>query len=449
MTKIQTFTFESGSTITSAWDKLKDHRRKLAAAKPSARNAYDDDALLLVLIRALPTEYKVTFDTLNAQRSLAVDERLQTLEAKHADIQEEEHAHPAFRVKKHDSKYVPPQRCGRQDSESSSGNTTSDYTCHLCGEKHFLRNCPHLKFARKAVRERIRDKSNHRSSSRPSESNAVVKSSDKKVHFHRSLSPSPSHKKSNLKSKAFTAETEASDSSTDSGDDDEEETVFLSKESISKALPSAWPADTGASSHMSDQRELFRELKSIPRRPIRVGGGVIYSWEKGNTNLMCEDGSSMLLSDILYVPGLGVNLLSARRVCQAGLKARFDDTHMYFKLGRKKVIEATMNEGLYIVTHVAKGFEETALTSNDIMQDTIENTPTSKKPRKEQPELTEGQKEVSEHKAFSLALIHFDIAGPFPVSLRGNKYFLLIVDSWSRMNWTLPLKHKRRFALHD
>jgi hypothetical protein len=32
----------------------------------------------------------------------------------------------------------------------------------------------------------------------------------------------------------------------------------------------------------------------------------------------------MLLSDVLYVPGLRVNLLSARRVCQAGLKARFD-----------------------------------------------------------------------------------------------------------------------------
>jgi nucleoid-associated protein YejK len=147
MTKIQTFTFESASTITSTWDKLKDHCRKLTAAKPSARNAYNDDALLLVLIRALPTEYKVTINTLNAQYSLTVDERLQILEAKHADLQEEEHAHPAFRVKKHTSKYVPPQHCSYQDSESSSGNTMSDYTCHLCSEKHFLHNCPHLRFA--------------------------------------------------------------------------------------------------------------------------------------------------------------------------------------------------------------------------------------------------------------------------------------------------------------
>src|SRR4029077_1310528 len=100
-------------------------------AKPSAGNAYDDDALLLVLIRALPTEYKVTIDTLNAQRSLTVDERLQTLEAKYADIQEEEHAHPTFRVKKHDGKYVLPQHRARQDSASSSDNAKR-FECHLC-----------------------------------------------------------------------------------------------------------------------------------------------------------------------------------------------------------------------------------------------------------------------------------------------------------------------------
>jgi hypothetical protein len=58
---------------------------------------------------------------------------------------------------------------------------------------------------------------------------------------------------------------------------------------------------------------------------------------------------------------------------------------MHFKLGRKKVIEATMNKGLYIVTHVAKGFEETAFILTN-MQDTTENTLTSAKEK--QSELT-------------------------------------------------------------
>ena len=89
-------------------------------------------------------------------------------------------------------------------------------------------------------------------------------------------------------------------------------------------------------------------------------------------------------------------MLSARRICQAGLKAKFNHNYMYFKQGKKKVIEATMKEGLYIVTHVAKGFEETGFISTDLdMRDTEENAPlTLQKQRHVKTELTKDQKEI-------------------------------------------------------
>jgi len=59
------FTFKLGSIITSAWDKLKNYYYKLATTKLSARNIYNNNTLLLVLIRALLIEYKVTINTLN------------------------------------------------------------------------------------------------------------------------------------------------------------------------------------------------------------------------------------------------------------------------------------------------------------------------------------------------------------------------------------------------
>src|SRR5438045_5250702 len=71
---------------------------------------------------------------------------------------------------------------------------------------------------------------------------------------------------------------------------------------------------------MCDQPNLFRQLIPIKRRMVKVGGGVLYANHKGTANLVCQDGSSMLLADCLYVPDLGVNLLSARRLCEAGLK---------------------------------------------------------------------------------------------------------------------------------
>jgi hypothetical protein len=542
MNKIQKFEFDADSTIIESWDKLKDYRRKLAAADAKTKEAFSDSALLLVLIQALPPAYEVTIDTLNAQSSLSTEERLKHLEQKELRLRDtEEHAHPAFRAKKSD-KYMPPHRREssgrgrkrRDSSSSSSGNTTSDYVCYLCNDKHFLRHCPYIKIAQKAVREKIKiDKAHDKSSSRHRDRSSR-KTDEKKVHFHQTPSPSPSRKpalkKSKGKASGYSAQTTTDEYSTHSDTDSDVEAsehVLLSREEICKVTPSTWPADTGASSHMSDQRNLFRELIPIPRRTIRVGGGVLYAREKGTAVLMCKDGSSMLLADTLFVPNLGVNLLSGRRMCQAGLKGSIREDKLYFKLGKKRIVHATMQQGLYIVTHVANGYEETAFpatllpsttlkpapvlvsqitpSKSDSLKDvettymtnmtTTEVAPARNMKRSRRP-LTEKEKQryllwhrrlnhlgpdkirnlhkvttlkepirvptdleicavcaiakmtnsipktLSEHEEFLLALIQFDIAGPFPMSLRGFKYFMLVIDSWSRKNWILLLKHK-------
>ena len=54
---------------------------------------------------------------------------------------------------------------------------------------------------------------------------------------------------------------------------------------------------------------------------------------------ICEDGSRGLLRDVLYVPGLGINLLSIRKICNTGLKGKLDSTRIYFKKDRKKAIK--------------------------------------------------------------------------------------------------------------
>jgi hypothetical protein len=51
-------------------------------------------------------------------------------------------------------------------------------------------------------------------------------------------------------------------------------------------------------------------------------------------------------------------------------------------------------------------------------------------------------KQLSTHKSKRLELIYLDIAGPFPQSIRGNRYFILTIDSYTRVNWIIPLKHK-------
>ncbi|KAI1001824.1 hypothetical protein K3495_g6378 [Podosphaera aphanis] len=51
-------------------------------------------------------------------------------------------------------------------------------------------------------------------------------------------------------------------------------------------------------------------------------------------------------------------------------------------------------------------------------------------------------KTLSPWKENRLGLVQLDIAGPFPTSLRGNKYFMLIIDNATRRNWVICLPTK-------
>ena len=43
-----------------------------------------------------------------------------------------------------------------------------------------------------------------------------------------------------------------------------------------------------------------------------------------------DSGGSINLSDVLYVPKLGVNLLSSRKICSQNATGMFDDKRMSF-----------------------------------------------------------------------------------------------------------------------
>jgi hypothetical protein len=157
------------------------------------------------------------------------------------------------------------------------------------------------------------------------------------------------HARSKKRQAYIADEDSASDISSECDDSENDtdalvEVCHLSKESIRMAIPSEWLADTGGSSHMSDQPLLFRNFERINKRIIKVGGGVMYCNHKGTVDVVCKDGSKMTLANVLYIPGLGVNLLSGRRICEAGLTGQFTKSHMYFKCGKNKIITAIMQD---------------------------------------------------------------------------------------------------------
>ena len=79
--------------------------------------------------------------------------------------------------------------------------------------------------------------------------------------------------------------------------------------------------------------------------------------------LRAPNGNEALLVNVLYIPLLGVNLLSGRKLCQRGLIGYFNKHYLWLddKQGNR-VIQAKEYRGVYIVLAITQGFEETAFT---------------------------------------------------------------------------------------
>ncbi|CAA9957830.1 hypothetical protein PTMSG1_01410 [Pyrenophora teres f. maculata] len=65
--------------VDYTWAKLKEYRRKIIAAKPAAKGLYNNEALLQIILRALPEGYGSVIDYLDVQTSLTVDEKIAAL----------------------------------------------------------------------------------------------------------------------------------------------------------------------------------------------------------------------------------------------------------------------------------------------------------------------------------------------------------------------------------
>ena len=250
MTKLQTFTFSTKSTILGSWETLKNSRRKLVAADANTNGIYKDHALLLILIRSLPNRFKSTVDTLSAQSNITVEQKIKFLEEKKArdQLDTDDQAHPAFRK---------PHKRSKARSTSTSGSeseTRSGTECYLCSKSHYMRECPDLKRARKLLNAYKTEKK-----MRKKKQIAYKALTNQPAKPTRSRNPRKSSGKAyGAKEQDDKLEISSDTSDSEDSENSEIEKCRLSKDIIGKASPFIWAGDTGASLHMSDQPSLLR-----------------------------------------------------------------------------------------------------------------------------------------------------------------------------------------------
>ncbi|KAI1002916.1 hypothetical protein K3495_g5287 [Podosphaera aphanis] len=365
-------------TAKAVWDHLHS-RRKLIAADSSLSKAYPDKILFFILLLKIPEKYTVVIAGFRTKTRTDLSIEDKIQIFKFKEEDDREEAHAAAKFRRHRPR-------PRQDSDISMRDPPIE--CYECAsENHILRDCPYLKRARIYARKlREADQRRLLRSSNSKQGDAACGESDPEAD-------------------------ETSISELDAGSDAEsdeqyQEAVHLSKELISKSSP---------------------------------------------------------------------------ELCRTGMEGIFNDTSIKIVHNKIPMIIAEQKDGLYVVKNVAKELRQKALFTlaekDDVQVADLDSDPNPDSSEEEDlttkaerhyykiihrrfahcgletlhklhkvTTLTKMRNKVSKtlakHKTEALALVHIDVAGPLPKSLRGNKYFLQIVYNYTKKVWSFPIKTK-------
>jgi transposase InsO family protein len=237
-----------------------------------------------------------------------------------------------------------------------------------------------------------------------------------------------------------------------------------------------WIADSGATSHMSTQRDWFKTLE-LHVVPIRVANNaIIYSKGIGSVILEPLDKSLdlLLLSRVLCVPALQNNLLSVLHLVSTHrFRVEIEGTKMLFLQDARPMFTATICENTtWLDVHTPRA-PESALRSKSILdrslwhrrlghisKDALEkairlklgngllidsNTPL---PLHCKPCIV-GKHHCNPFPAKALHCatrilqrIHSDVHMVPVATSSGYRYWVTFIDDWSRYGWIYLLKHK-------
>ena len=384
LVEFSTFKIDATTPIEVAWQQINSLGKKVVEQRPELRSLNSIESRIQQLLAALPIEYAAYKAGIDARGKVDPEEVLLILNEAQATVDPE----AAHYAKKPYQGSKPSFQKRDAPARARSPLQRDGLSCHLCGAPdHQMKSCNYISavkaYGRKLRREDLESK---KSSEQISSQGSEVARLNKEIEY---LKKTVKQMQGTKFTKAHLA-TQNGSESTDSGLDSlsgsdpgepEVESANFSKENVSTTTADSWISDSGASSHMTDNPSLFSEPPTTIRRTtIAVGGGKLFSTRRGVIDVLDRRGGRFRLKDVLLVPELGVNLLSGRKLCKAGLKGSFDSQNMYYldKDGNT-VLHAKERGGIYILDSILPKLAQTksnsqAFTATQSQMD----TPTAK-----------------------------------------------------------------------
>jgi transposase InsO family protein len=237
--------------------------------------------------------------------------------------------------------------------------------------------------------------------------------------------------------------------------------------------PRRWVLDTGASNHMTGSRAAFSRIDAGITGSVRFGDGFVARIEGAGTVLLaCMSGEHRTLHHVYYLSRLTANIISVGQLDERGyqvlvedgvMRMRDEDRRLLAKInhnvGRLYVLDVDIAQPVCLavrgeeeawVWHARFGHLHFAALRKMGRDGLVKGMPLLSQVEQVCEACLAGKHRRSSfpHQAQRratevLQLLHGDICGPItPPTPSGNRYFLLLVDDYSRYMWICLLSTK-------
>lgn len=232
-----------------------------------------------------------------------------------------------------------------------------------------------------------------------------------------------------------------------------------------------WYVDSGATAHMTNRRDILKNVKVIKQKEVIIANDRKLKAElMGDINIkLSVDGTEKecVIKNVFYVPNLCTNLLSVKKVTNEGYEVTFRGNTCFVKNEQGETLaKAQLIDGMYkldtrpesVTALVAS--ENSSSEKNDHSMEWhrklghvsygnmrfLKNVKSPKvkcvicvKAKQTRRPFGSSKKRTTE----VLELVHTDVNGPLPVeSLSGCKYFMTVIDDYSKKVFLYPMKLK-------
>ncbi|KAK8936121.1 hypothetical protein KSP39_PZI013254 [Platanthera zijinensis] len=252
----------------------------------------------------------------------------------------------------------------------------------------------------------------------------------------------------------------------------EEDDVIIVGDDVTAALSCddrCWIVDSGASAHVSHNRELFATYTTHDCGVLRMGNGDTSKvLGRGDMHLKTSTGALLVLRDVRHVPDIRFNLISVGRLGDEGhlsvfggdfwklirgslVMARgYRDSGLYYMEGRPEAAQANSvrdetSTSLWHrrLAHISqKGLgclakKKLISDISDVHLERCDHCMAGKQNR------VSFHSHTSTRRSEPLELVHTDVCGPLKVQTRGGaSYFVTFIDDHSRKLWVYAIKTK-------